>query len=124
MAGERCNVVLPFAQRWQTQAHDVEAVEEVWHGLKPPYLELFAWGEGRGAQPTAKDVPVFRPFMLAHPLEEADLAALHPGRLVPDATHASPGDAELPPFPAEQDAAYALFTSGSTGIISWASGSP
>jgi DNA ligase-1 len=55
---------------------DVEQVEEVWHGLRPPYFELFAWGEGRGEQPTAKDVPVFRPFMLAHPLDEArvDLA--------------------------------------------------
>ena len=52
---------------------DVEAVEEVWHGLKPPFLELFAWGEGRAAQPLAKDVPVFRPFMLAHPLEAAEL---------------------------------------------------
>ena len=49
---------------------DVDAVEEVWHGLAPPYDELFAWAEGRGQQPTAQDVPVFRPFMLAHPLEE------------------------------------------------------
>lgn len=49
---------------------DVDAVEEVWHGLAPPYLPLFDWAEGRGAQPTAADVPVFRPFMLAHPLEE------------------------------------------------------
>jgi DNA ligase-1 len=49
---------------------DVDAVEEVWYGLAPPYSELFDWAEGRGAQPTAKDVPVFRPFMLAHPLEE------------------------------------------------------
>ena len=47
-------------------------VEEVWHGLKPPYPELFAWGAG-GAQPTAGTVPVFRPFMLAHPLEELKL---------------------------------------------------
>ncbi len=55
---------------------DVEQVEEVWHGLKPPYTELFDWGEGRAAQPTAKDIPVFRPFMLAHPLDEVrvDLA--------------------------------------------------
>jgi DNA ligase-1 len=42
--------------------------------------DLFDWAEGRGAQPTAEDVPVFRPFMLAHPLEEtrvslADYAA-------------------------------------------------
>jgi DNA ligase-1 len=49
---------------------DVEQVEEVWHGLRPPYRELFDWGEGRGPQPTVRDVPVFRPFMLAHPLEE------------------------------------------------------
>src|SRR5687768_6821849 len=49
---------------------DVEQVEEVWHGLKPPYSELFDWGEGRGPQPTVRDVPVFRPFMLAHPLED------------------------------------------------------
>jgi len=48
---------------------DVDAVEEVWHGLAPPYAELFDWAEGRSPQPTTKDVPVFRPFMLAHPLE-------------------------------------------------------
>jgi len=49
---------------------DVEGVEEVWHGLKPPFAELFDWAEGRSPQPTAHDIPVFRPFMLAHPLEE------------------------------------------------------
>jgi DNA ligase-1 len=48
----------------------VEDVEEVWHAIRPPYAELFDWVEGRGVQPTAADVPVFRPFMLAHPLEE------------------------------------------------------
>ena len=52
----------------------VEAVEEVWHGLRPPYCELFDWAEGRAEQPTARDVPVFRPFMLAHPLEEAKVS--------------------------------------------------
>jgi ATP-dependent DNA ligase len=50
---------------------NVDEVEEVWHGLKPPYRELFDWGEGRGPRPTAQDIPLFRPFMLAHPLEEA-----------------------------------------------------
>ena len=52
---------------------DVDAVEEVWHGLRPPYLPLFAWGEGTGVRPTPADVPVFRPFMLAHPLEDAQV---------------------------------------------------
>ena len=51
-------------------------VEEVWHGLAPPYLELFSWLEGRGPRPDPLDAPVFRPPMLAHPLEAADLAAL------------------------------------------------
>jgi DNA ligase-1 len=50
---------------------EVEGVEEVWHGLRPPFTELFDWGEGRAEQPTARDVPVFRPFMLAHPLDES-----------------------------------------------------
>jgi DNA ligase-1 len=53
---------------------DVDAVEEVWHGIDPPYLPLFDWAEGRGAQPTAENVPVFRPFMLAHPLEDLRLS--------------------------------------------------
>ena len=55
---------------------DVDAVEEVWHGVSPPYALLFEWAEGRGQQPTAKDTPVFRSFMLAHPLDElrVDLA--------------------------------------------------
>jgi DNA ligase-1 len=52
---------------------DVDAVEEVWHGLAPPYASLFAWAEGTGVQPTPADVPVFRPFMLAHGLEDAQV---------------------------------------------------
>jgi len=75
--GMRVGVSARLAKTALAQAFDldVEAVEEVWHGLKPPYAPLFAWGSG-GAQPTAADTPVFRPFMLAHPLEETvvDLA--------------------------------------------------
>jgi DNA ligase-1 len=51
---------------------DVEEVEGVWHGLEAPYLPLFAWGSGRAPQPTHRDRPVFRPFMLAHPLEDEE----------------------------------------------------
>ena len=53
---------------------EVEAVEEVWHGLRPPFAELFDWAEGRAEQPTVRDVPIFRPFMLAHPLEETKVS--------------------------------------------------
>ncbi|MBW4330603.1 cisplatin damage response ATP-dependent DNA ligase [Stakelama sp. CBK3Z-3] len=71
--GLRVGVSARLAKTALAQAFDldVDAVEEVWHGLKPPYLPLFAWGEGHGEQPTPADVPVFRPFMLAHPLEDA-----------------------------------------------------
>ena len=55
----------------QAFALDIDAVEEVWHGIDPPYAALFDWAERRAGQPTPADVPVFRPFMLAHPLEEA-----------------------------------------------------
>ena len=51
-------------------------IEEVWHGLQPPYAPLFAWIEGRGGKPDPADAPVFRPPMLAHPLEPPDFAAL------------------------------------------------
>ncbi len=56
-------------------------VEEVWHSLAPPYLALFAWLEGRGVKPDPRDAPVFRPPMLAHPLEPPDMAGLDPAAL-------------------------------------------
>ncbi len=57
---------------------DADAVEEVWHGLSPPYPELFAWVEGRGEAPASRDPAPFRPPMLAQPLDEAELATLEP----------------------------------------------
>ncbi len=56
----------------------VDALEELWHGLTPPYLELFAWLEGRAGPPTPADDLGLRPFMLAQPLEPDDLARLDP----------------------------------------------
>ncbi|MBA4771941.1 MAG: cisplatin damage response ATP-dependent DNA ligase [Sphingomonas sp.] len=57
-----------FAQAF---AVDLDAVEEYWHGQSPPYAALFAWAEGRAPAPVACDRPLFRPFMLAHPLADA-----------------------------------------------------
>lgn len=51
----------------------VEDVEEVWHALRPPYAELFAWGEGRTERPDPANSAFFRPFMLAHPLEDGSV---------------------------------------------------
>ncbi len=54
----------------------VEEVEEYWHALAPPYPELFAWAADGGEAPDLAHAPRFRPFMLAHPLEDGvvDLA--------------------------------------------------
>jgi DNA ligase 1 len=56
-------------------AHDVELM---WPGLTPPYLDLFAWLEGRAEKPVNHDPTPFRPVMLAHAIEEADFAGLDP----------------------------------------------
>ncbi|MBB4658731.1 cisplatin damage response ATP-dependent DNA ligase [Parvularcula dongshanensis] len=49
----------------------VQEIEELWHGLKPPYLSLFSWLEG-GEKPASAAAAPFRPVMLSHPIEEAD----------------------------------------------------
>ena len=48
-------------------------IEEVWHGLDPPYETLFAWALGTGERPRSDDPVPFRPPMLAHPAEDRDL---------------------------------------------------
>jgi DNA ligase-1 len=53
-------------------------IEDVWPALAPPYLPLFDWLEGRADAPRARGLPVFRPPMLAQPLEEPDFATLDP----------------------------------------------
>jgi len=46
--------------------------------LQPPYIELFAWLEGRADQPASSDPAPFRPVMLAHAIEDRNLEALDP----------------------------------------------
>src|SRR5882757_2437429 len=53
--------------------HDVELM---WPGLTPPYLDLFAWLEGRADKPVNRDPVPFRPVMLAHAIENTDFSNL------------------------------------------------
>ena len=57
---------------------EAQEIELLWPGLAPPYVELFAWLEGRADQPASGDPAPFRPPMLAHALEDSDLAGLDP----------------------------------------------
>jgi DNA ligase-1 len=59
-------------------AIEIAAIEAVWHGLDPPYCDLFAWLERRAPRPEVGERPGFSPLMLANPLEIEDLAALDP----------------------------------------------
>lgn len=57
----------------------LDDIEHVWHGLEKPYLDLFAWLEGRGPKPEIHKHRVFHPMMLSHPIDEArDFALMNP----------------------------------------------
>src|SRR5438067_2373303 len=57
---------------------ELDRIEEIWHGLAPPYEPLFDWLEGRRPPPETGNLPTFTPLMLAQPLEDADIAGLDP----------------------------------------------
>src|SRR5580704_9795931 len=57
---------------------DAQEIELLWPGLTPPYLDLFAWLEGRAEKPLSRDPVPFRPAMLAHAIDEGELAGLDP----------------------------------------------
>jgi len=71
--GMRIGVSARLAKTAFAKAFDVsvEDVEEYWHALEAPYPELFAWGADGRDPPDVSNRPLFRPFMLAHPLEDA-----------------------------------------------------
>nr|WP_298931741.1 cisplatin damage response ATP-dependent DNA ligase [uncultured Erythrobacter sp.] len=73
--GMRIGVSARLAKTAFAQAFDVsvEDVEEYWHALDAPYPELFAWGADGADPPDVSNRPLFRPFMLAHPLEETEV---------------------------------------------------
>jgi DNA ligase-1 len=58
---------------------DPSAIDEVWHALRPPYEDLFAWLEGKAPRPAADAPGRFRPVMLAQAVDEAvDFPRLDP----------------------------------------------
>jgi DNA ligase-1 len=61
---------------------DPHEIELMWPGLAPPYLDLFAWLEGRAEKPINLDPVPFRPVMLAHAIEDADFANLDAGDFI------------------------------------------
>ncbi|MEP1207144.1 MAG: cisplatin damage response ATP-dependent DNA ligase [Rhizobiaceae bacterium] len=57
---------------------DVTEIEELWHGVEPPFAELFAWLVDGGDKPEQLAAAPFRPVMLANALTEPDRNKLNP----------------------------------------------
>ena len=56
---------------------DVADIEEIWHGLTPPYQPLFDWIAG-GERPAHAALAPFRPVMLSTPVDLEQLRAFDP----------------------------------------------
>lgn len=60
-------------------AQDLQEIEEIWHGLKPPYDDLFDWLDGKADKPVIKHTETFHPLMLSNPVDETkDFDKLNP----------------------------------------------
>ena len=63
----------------QFGAKTLEEIEHIWHGLECPYVDLFAWLEGKEPAPQIHHYRTFHPLMLSNPIdEEKDFIALDP----------------------------------------------
>ena len=70
--GMRIGVSARLTRVALAQAFDeaVEEIEELWHGVSAPYGDLFAWLADGAEKPDVSNRPTFRPFMLAHPIDD------------------------------------------------------
>ncbi|MEO0545648.1 MAG: cisplatin damage response ATP-dependent DNA ligase, partial [Pseudomonadota bacterium] len=55
---------------------DIIEIEELWHGLDIPYVDLFQWLSGQADKPSHRAAAPFRPVMLANPLNDGDMRKL------------------------------------------------
>ena len=57
---------------------ELDIIEELWHGLEPPYISLFDWIDGTSDMPDISNVLTYSPVMLAHPIEDKDFDRISP----------------------------------------------
>ena len=79
--GLRIGVSARLAKQALAEFGGVETseIEELWHGLEPPYCDLFAWLEGRAQKPVSAALAPFRPVMLSNALEAREHDLITPG---------------------------------------------
>ena len=73
-------VLAEYGQSFHKHIHEdgihVEDIERLWHGLSPPYEDLFHWLEGKGDAPDVSNSVTFQPVMLSHPFDEKELSEI------------------------------------------------
>ena len=60
-AHRRLGAAWPRPRRRRSATRTPNEIEMLWPGLTPPYVELFAWLEGRAEKPVSRDAAPFRP---------------------------------------------------------------
>jgi DNA ligase 1 len=62
----------------KAKGREADELEKVWSAFQPPYQDLLAWLDGRADAPALDHQVFFHPPLLAHPLEEGELAGMNP----------------------------------------------
>lgn len=63
----------------EMSGQNLQDIEEIWHGLSPPYTELFQWLDAKADKPSIDPTSRFHPLMLSNPIDEGkDLETLAP----------------------------------------------
>lgn len=66
-------VLAEYANELPQNNISTEDIERVWHGVEPPYLDLFDWLEDKADKPDVSKKITFQPVMLSHPLSDNEL---------------------------------------------------
>jgi len=76
----RIGVSTKFVQQVLAQygQKDIHLIQQIWHGIDPPYQALFAWLENKSEQPDVSERIYFHPVMLANPLDDEQIAKITP----------------------------------------------
>ena len=61
----------------------LEKIEKIWHGLNIPYINLFAWLDGKVNEPKINNYDIFHPLMLSNTINvEKDFELLDPNEYI------------------------------------------
>ena len=61
---------------------NLDEIEKIWHGLEPPYKNLFDWLSGKAEIPEIDIKKTFNPMMLANPITKKDFDNLNPNDFI------------------------------------------